>query len=226
MSTHARLLTATLLACAAGAANVPAAPATGGAIRPISVYHAAPTAQATTAAAGPDAPGHTLSAASGARTHGCLAAGNGYLRARIRGALHLDIDWRNAELECEGEARPGGNGIRLSFAGPLHGGGRLRMVFGVGGAAEGRTGRDLPTNLTLIVEGRRRMFTTHGAGRCTVGELRQMVLGHSSGTSRTYRVVARGFCVAPADAIIGSGHIVVNRFDFAGRVAFHDPHGS
>jgi len=61
---------------------------------------------------------------------GCLPAGNGYLRARIRGALNLDVDWRNAELECQGEARPDGSGIRMSFAGPRRADGhRLRLVF-------------------------------------------------------------------------------------------------
>ena len=35
----------------------------------------------------------------------CLPTGNGYLRARIRGALNLDIDWGNAEIECEGGPR-------------------------------------------------------------------------------------------------------------------------
>src|SRR5262245_19643356 len=49
---------------------------------------------------------------------GCLPAGDGFLRARIRGALSLDVNWHNAEIECEGEARPNGSGIRVSFAGP------------------------------------------------------------------------------------------------------------
>ncbi|MFW1424756.1 hypothetical protein ACEWAS_22820, partial [Vibrio parahaemolyticus] len=35
-------------------------------------------------------------------SHGCLISGNGYLRAKIRGALQLDIDLHNAELECDG----------------------------------------------------------------------------------------------------------------------------
>src|SRR6201995_3811541 len=50
----------------------------------------------------------------------CLMGGHGYLRARIRGALNLDIDWHNAEMECDGGPRPDGRGIRVSFAGPKH----------------------------------------------------------------------------------------------------------
>lgn len=85
-----------------------------------------------------------------AAPRGCLATGNGYLRARIRGALNVDIDWHNGELECDGGPRPDGSGIRVSFEGPKRPDGhRLRLVFGVNAVREGRAARDLPTNLTV-----------------------------------------------------------------------------
>jgi hypothetical protein len=155
---------------------------------------------------------------------GCLAAGNGYLRARIRGALNLDIDWKNAELECDGGARPNGHGIRLSFAGPLRAGGRrLRMVFGVATAAEGAPGRALPTNLTVIFEGEQRLYSTRGEDRCTVDDLKEERVGSLGATLRSYRVIARGFCTLPATALDRDERIIVTRFDFAGRVNFEDP---
>src|SRR5688572_14804807 len=102
-------------------------------------------------------------AADSKTPRGCLPAGNGYLRAKIRGAMNLDVNWKDAELECDGGARPDGNGIRLSFAGPLQADGRrLRMVFGVTNAAEGDAGTALPTNLTVIFEGEKRLFATRG----------------------------------------------------------------
>jgi hypothetical protein len=152
---------------------------------------------------------------------GCLAGGNGYLRARIRGALNLDIDWRNAELECDGGARPDGSGIRVSFAGPLSSDGRrVRMVFGVGTASEGSGGSALPTNLTVIFEGEKRLFATRGQDKCTVDHLEQQRVGDLNGPLRSYRVIARGFCVEPASALDGEERIVVTRFDFAGRATF------
>ena len=154
---------------------------------------------------------------------GCLSSGNGYLRARIRGALNLDIDWHNAEIECDGGSRPNGSGIRVSFAGPLKSDGRrLRLVFGVGDAKEGVPGRELPTNLTVIFEGENRLFTTRGQDRCTVDQLEQQRVGALGGSRRTYRVVARGFCIAPASALAGDGQILVSRFDFAGDATFED----
>jgi hypothetical protein len=179
------------------------------------------------------APGHAADSngsavpAAAAPLAGCLAAGNGYLRARIRGALNLDINWKNAELECDGSARPDGHGIRLSFAGPMRSGGRrLRMVFGVASAAEGAPGRALPTNLTMIFEGEQRLYSTRGEDRCTIDDLREERVGSLGPTLRSYRVIARGFCTLPATALDRDERILVTRFDFAGRVNFDDtiPH--
>ena len=133
-----------------------------------------------------DAPAGNTAGTGTASTHGCLPTGNGYLRARIRGALNLDIDWSNAELECDGGPRPDGSGVRVSFAGPPHGDGRrTRLVFGVGAVHEGRTGRDLPTNLTVIFEGEERLFATRGADHCTVDQLRQERVGALGGPKRS-----------------------------------------
>ncbi len=153
---------------------------------------------------------------------GCLPSGNGYLKARIRGSLNLDIDWHNAELECDGGPRPDGSGIRVSFAGPKRADGRrLRMVFGLSAAREGRSGHALPTNLTVIVEGGQRLYTTHGDEHCTVDTLSQQ-RQRAPGTPRRYRVVARGFCVAPATTLNNTERILVSSFDFAGNAVFGD----
>ena len=159
-------------------------------------------------------------AAPSAHGTGCLASGAGYLRARIRGALNVDLDWRNADLECDGSERPDGSGIRVSFAGRIPSSGqRLRLVFGVA-AREGRAGRALPTNLTVIFEGERRLFATLGDDKCTIDQLQQARLSDSGAGARSYRIVARGFCTEPATALSGTERIVISRFDFAGRVAF------
>ncbi len=154
---------------------------------------------------------------------GCLANGDGYLRARIRGTFNLDIDFHNNELECDGGPRPDGSGIRVSFAGPRHSDGRrMRMVFGVRNAKEGSAGRELPTNLTVIFEGEERLFATRGDDHCTVDKLQQERLGALGGPRRSYRIVASGFCISPASSLIGEDRILVTRFDFAGHATFED----
>jgi hypothetical protein len=184
----------------------------------IIVGSAAPLAQSA------DTPATATAPAPAAKPAGCLPSGNGFLRARIRGALNLDIDWHNAELECDGGARPDGSGIRLSFAGPIHTDGRrMRMVFGVADAAEGGSGSALRTNLTVIFEGEKRLFATRGDDRCTVDKMNQERFGALGGPARSYRVVARGFCIEPVAGLSANERIVVSSFDFAGQVTFSAP---
>jgi len=175
----------------------------------------------TTLVLAPELDGAAAESAIAPPSSGCLPGGNGFLRARIRGVLNLDVDWRNAELECEGAARPDGSGIRLSFAGPLRSDGRrLRMVFGVARAAEGAPGSALPTNLTVIFEGETRLFATRGDDKCTVDKLEQERVGAVGGDVRSYRVVASGFCTEPANSLNDKERIVVSSFDFAGRLTY------
>ena len=165
--------------------------------------------------------------APGVASAGCLPGGRGYLRARIRGALNLDIDWRDAQLECDGGLRPGGHGIRLSFAGPMprgsgpmpRGSARLRVLFGIRASVARRTGRELPTNVTVIVEGQHRLFATRGEDKCTLDRMRKELLAPAGSAAASYRVSGRGFCTGPATTLSGSERIILTRFDFAGRLA-------
>ncbi len=153
----------------------------------------------------------------------CLDTGNGFLRARLRGALDLDLDWHDRDMQCDGELRPDGHGIRVAVSGPRQRDGRrLRFVFGIADAAEGRAGRDLPTNLTVIFENEERLFSTLGDARCTTDALDQERIGAGDpapgGAVRVWRVIARGFCTAPATAPGDGAHLLIERFDFAGLI--------
>jgi hypothetical protein len=158
-----------------------------------------------------------------AATAGCLPGGNGFLRARIRGALNLDLNWHNADIECAGGPRPDGHGVRVSFAGPKSADGRrLRLLFGVASVREGRSGHALPTNLTVILEGEPRLFATRGDDHCTVDKLTQERVSAPGGATRAWRIVARGFCIAPASTLNADARILMTRFDFAGLATFED----
>jgi hypothetical protein len=158
--------------------------------------------------------GRKLALAGGA----CLGDGTGYVRARIRGALNMDVNWKDAQLTCGGEARPDGKGLRMSFAGPGPNGKIMRLVFGVAAAREGSPGRELPTNLTVLLDGGD-IFATRGDDKCTTDALAQRPLPATS-PLRAWRIEARGFCVQPANAVAGRGRILISRFDFAGRAEF------
>ena len=162
-------------------------------------------------------------AAGAATKTGCFDTGDGYLRARMRGALDLDLDWKNSQMECEGGPRPSGNGVRVSIGGPARGEGRrIRIVFGVAGVSEGTGGETLRTNVTIFFEGESRVFATKGDDKCIVDKLTQQRVEPLGADRAIYRVEARGFCLGPASSLSSSERVLLTSFDFAGRVEFED----
>jgi hypothetical protein len=145
----------------------------------------------------------------------CLSSGDGYLRARVAGAVEARINWTNSGLRCQGEARDTPPGVRLSFQ---HRGAKpdLLFVFGLTGVREGRPAQAVATNLTVIVQGTDRIYGTLGDSRCTVDSLSQRRLG----PGKSYRLEARGFCTQPAHAVRGDGAVLVSTFEFAGVVSY------
>jgi hypothetical protein len=195
-----------------------ASTAQAGPPQPVIRLPARPAAGANSAAAAtesldPDL-GRKLAAAGGP----CLGDGTGYVRARIRGTVNVDLNWKDAQLTCAGEARPDDSGLRMSFAGPGPDGKTMRLVFGIGAAHEGASGRELPTNLTVLLDGGR-IFATRGDDKCTMDALAQHQLPARNGL-RAWRIEARGFCFQPASALTGTGRVLISRFDFAGRAEF------
>jgi hypothetical protein len=146
----------------------------------------------------------------------------------MRGARNMDIDWHDADMQCDGGPRPGQQGLRLTFAGPAHGGAgkraahNLRFVFGIAAAPGARSAHNVPANVTVIFEGEHKLFSTAGDGKCTIDEFSEQPLP-PQGQSRLRRLSARGFCVAPASALAGRSALLLSRFDFAGAIIDEDP---
>lgn len=151
---------------------------------------------------------------------GCLPTGDGYLRARLAGALNAELHWDEAEIDCSGAVRPADGGVRMRFSGPEPAGGKLVLVFGIAALREGRDARLTPVNVTLMREGKGEFYSTLGDDKCMLDEIRQQPLVGIPRRTRSYRVVARGACTEPARAVRGEGVILLSRFDFAGRVDF------
>jgi hypothetical protein len=191
-------------------ANLPGAPANAAMSTPAAP---APTSTAP-AAASTNAPESAPAAAPTAG--GCLPSHDGYLRLRMRGASSMDIDWHDADMQCDGGTRPDQKGIRLTFAGAAPGAQtQVRFVFGIASRVGVRHGRGVAANVTVIFEGGGKLFSTRGDDKCTVDELTQArIVGGS--TLRRLRVSGRGFCIAPAAAADGSEGLLLSRFDFAG----------
>jgi hypothetical protein len=147
----------------------------------------------------------------------CLDSGDGYLHAKLGGAVNARLDWPNSGTRCEGEFRENPPGVRLSFQRAAGAKPNLLLVFGLTGVKEGVAAREVKANLTVIVQGTSRIFGTLGDSRCTVDSLTQRPLA----AARSYRIEARGFCTQPAHAVRGKGDVLVSTFDFAGPVNFN-----
>ncbi len=147
---------------------------------------------------------------------GCLSSGDGYLRMRLRytDAPDQEVDWKNADMQCEGGLRPRGAGMRMVFAGPLDDGHRLRVVFGAAADAGIAVARDVPTNITLIYEDEQKLFSTAGDNKCTMDTLTLQ----GGGGPGTRHYLARGFCTAAATRVPDGEALLVDRFDFLGVV--------
>ena len=149
----------------------------------------------------------------------CLPGGDGFLAMRLRGSIEEDIRWTEPLLACTGMSRPDGRGLRLRFAAD-RGGGELAVVFAAPELGIGASGRGVPVNVTLLDGAGERIYGTQGDSRCVLDEVEQQPIEGPNLPPRSYRVAARGFCVAPARALDGEGSVLLTRFDFAGLVSW------
>lgn len=150
----------------------------------------------------------------------CLPQGNGYFRARLDGAVKAELDWGNEGTECTGGVRPTDGGIRMRFTSQLASGEKLVILVGIARLREGERATAVPVNVTVIREGTGEFYGTLGDDKCMLDEIRQELIVGIPHRTRSYRVIARGFCTEPARAIRGQGAILISRFDYAGRVDF------
>lgn len=149
----------------------------------------------------------------------CVMAGGGYWRGRIFGATVLDIDWRDAVLECAGNARPGERGLRLFLAGrPAAGAERLLLVIGIGAQLPDLAGREHPASITVIDETTSGFF--HGSeSRCfaRIDSVRAL-----PGEGRHWRVEGDLYCAGSIPAVAGPGSVTLGDMRFAVRLSLEE----
>lgn len=155
----------------------------------------------------------------------CLPGHDGFLTMRLRGSIEEDVHWQEPALECTGMSRPDGRGLRVRFAGSLAGG-ELAVVFAAPELGIGASGRGIPVNVTLLDGAGERIYGTLGESRCMFDEVEQQAIEDASLPAHSFRVSARGFCVAPARAVDGEGSVLLTRFDFAGLVTYREDDGA
>jgi hypothetical protein len=154
----------------------------------------------------------------------CLPDEDGFITMRLRGSIEQEVHWTEPALQCTGMSRPDGKGLRVRFAGEIAGG-ELAVVFAAAELAVGQSARGVPVNVTLLDASGERIYGTQGGSRCEFDVVEQQPIDDASLPGLSFRISARGFCVAPARALDGEGSVLLTRFDFAGRVTTDEANG-
>jgi hypothetical protein len=145
----------------------------------------------------------------------CTIAPEGYWRGTVTGSGRLALDWRGAALACAGNARPGGRGLRLFFAGHPGGGvDRLVLVIGIDARVGELAGREHPVSLTLIDEQSSQFFHSPG-DRCFTRVAGVTPLG----TPGEYRVEGELYCAGAVAAVAGEAAVTLGDMTYAGRLS-------
>ena len=147
---------------------------------------------------------------------------DGGLKAELFGGLEAVIDWQPDQLECQGMPRPNAAGARLRFSGRAASGGestQLAFIFGISGLERGKPARELPTNVTVIDEGRGRFFSTQDTDSCWSDIDRH----EETATASRYVISGILYCVAPLAELNGDGNISLSEVHFTGLLDWKPP---
>ncbi len=149
-------------------------------------------------------------------------ASEGGLKTELYGALETAIDWQPGQLQCQGMPRPNAAGARLRFAGTATRGGestQLAIIFGIPALERGKTGKELPTNVTVIDEGLGRFFSTQSTDSCWTDVDSQ----EESASESRYVISGIVYCVAPLAELNGNSSVLLSDVHFTGLLDWKPP---
>ena len=140
----------------------------------------------------------------------------GRLQASFYGALEGNIDWGANDMSCEGMPRPAGAGARLRFAGSAGEDGlNIAVIIAIPQLERGKLASDLPSNVTIIEEGKGRFFSTASLDYCWVDIERA---GPVSEAAMTTAVGGTLSCIAPLAEANGDTSVTISDLRFSGFV--------
>lgn len=145
----------------------------------------------------------------------CGGLAEARFEAQFAGAISAALDWRGAELACDAMPRPDGEGQRLRFSGPLAPGLVLTVVVGIDGLIPGRSARELPVNLTLVVEEQARFFSSRQLDSCWAD------VSENVPAAGGYRLDAEVYCVRGLAALDTEASVSVGTLRFTGLFRLH-----
>jgi hypothetical protein len=144
---------------------------------------------------------------------------DGYLSAELFGSIEYKIDWDAHDFNCESMLRPAGAGLRLRFTGSAADR-EMSIILAVPDLKQGVDGHELPTVVTLTVDGSGRFFSTASLDACFTDISTLAVV---NGNAEQYDVRGTLYCVTPLGEINGDAAISIPKMEFQSRVQWEAP---
>jgi hypothetical protein len=158
------------------------------------------------------------------QTGDCVAEGR--FKTELYGAFDTVIDWQPEQLECQGMPRPNGAGARLRFAGPAGSApdaAPIAVIMGIPDLEQGKTAKELPTNVTVIDEQHGRFFATLDTDACWSDIDRQQPGTGSRSDVDEFVIGGILYCMSPLAELHGNASLQFSEISFVGRVNWRKP---
>ena len=139
---------------------------------------------------------------------------DGFLSTTLFGAIEHNIDWDARQFDCESMSRPGGEGMRLRFTG-VAADRAVSIILAVPRLEPGMGGRELPTVVTLAVEGSGRFFSTASLDSCFTDIDAPTGLDEAPAS---YDIRGTLFCVSALGEINGDAAVSIPKLQFRSRI--------
>ncbi len=135
---------------------------------------------------------------------------NGALQTTLFGSLETTISWPGSEMICESMLRPDGQGIRLRFAGEVAGE-RLAIIIAIPDLRSGEPAVELPSNVTVTVEGSGRFFSTPNLDSCWTDVDSQTAVSDTQGSNAISGTL---YCLSPLGEVNGDTSVSIPELSF------------
>jgi len=136
---------------------------------------------------------------------------NGTVRSSIFGSIETEINWSADDMVCNSMQRPNGKGVRLRFVGDVSGE-RLAIIIALPDLKPGVVAVEIPSNVTVSVEGSGRFFSTPNLDSCWTEVFSQTKLANDD---NTYAIEGTLYCVAPLGEVNGIAAVSIPEFSFS-----------